>query len=227
METTNIRITENEYALLEAIAISDYHDGRDLEGSHTWTDCVLDDFRAFTGLKKQAISGVFSSAVQKGLIVVQKGYAKNEDTVAMTALGVQAYNEKKGNKTDSDVNVYVESVEKDIAQHTEKVKTATERIAADPINSFNNQAEVLYKNAVLAKIKILLLARTKDVKNVHDLVEALYEYKKIIRNKLIDVNLGGAFVQPLASTTVIWEMRAYQVLNEYIDDIITALDTKK
>jgi hypothetical protein len=79
-----MKLTENEKTLLSVIIASEYQDSDTPVNHGVWLDCITEDFEYLSELKGKSISGVFSSAVQKGLIytdikdnyvsISQKGY---------------------------------------------------------------------------------------------------------------------------------------------------------
>lgn len=84
-------LTDNEKKVLLAIAQSEYQNGtddKDLVGHHVWSEFIADN----AGINKRSVAGVFSSLSKKGLIETYNSYGQNEDTVALTAAGVQALN---------------------------------------------------------------------------------------------------------------------------------------
>jgi hypothetical protein len=91
-ETTTIRLTENEKALLIAIVESEYQDAdktEDTVGHDIWVDYIDGWSRKCGGQNASKFPGTMSSLSKKGL-AVSSYYAKNEQVCHITAAGAAA-----------------------------------------------------------------------------------------------------------------------------------------
>jgi DNA-binding MarR family transcriptional regulator len=86
-------LTSNERAVLLAIANSEYQhgSGENLIGNYVYSEGIADE----SGIGRRSIAGVFSSLSKKNLIHVAVGPRKSDDTVALTAAGVEALPENR------------------------------------------------------------------------------------------------------------------------------------